>query len=481
MSQWLKLTRFGSPLIIDILLDLDSLSDALRKSEATLFLSSNVNGTLTKLHLDSNFTLEKRFILLESWELVLGEPVNRIVTPSHMYSNGVIFFRGLYTHLRTLPAFRLLKQLNKLSRASSADLPSVPGLRIEYAIRSPDEDPAGDVQPLHSPVQGWHIDSTTEAPFPGQVETPRGTFKLTVKHRTTCSYEVGRPHGASAARPRSGSLRPLDAPADSAAAVSPPRAEQPRGPIWAHAASEADVLGRSPDSLASLEPLSSSPSPAAVAAPATPPQATRPIPVMTPAGRVRSNSALQFHNEIAAAGSHPKSSALSDFIAMMSKNTDELLESVMTQAPPEAPADAPTRLDEDASPFDLSGFRQLQSELSSFHMQLSQQQVVPPQGDAFARESVPPLKRESSLGIDSADGDDAPEPLAKADAAPSLLERRTLTVGRQATEVKQQIGFVVPDIESASATDFGSLSSTALPFETSKEEADTLLDLQPLT
>ncbi|KAF7732269.1 autophagy protein 13 [Apophysomyces ossiformis] len=121
-------------------------------------------------------------ILLESWTLTLNHPVPHFaVDLPNLYKRSIIFFRALHSLVRLLPCYNLYRRLRKFNDLN--------GLSIEYrfaSMRIPREDEIS----IDTPIMDGDARNPTETYDFSGVVTPLGTFKLHVRYRRNCNFQI---------------------------------------------------------------------------------------------------------------------------------------------------------------------------------------------------------------------------------------------------------------------------------------------------
>ncbi|KAJ3031932.1 UNVERIFIED_CONTAM: autophagy protein 13 [Siphonaria sp. JEL0065] len=191
------------PLILDIYLDIADLDKTnqflVLKDEVTLRRAKVPSDALMGSSMDpisgEVVRARKKRILLESWQLTLGQTPPRTNTAPEtaiMYKQCVIFFRSLYTHIRLLPAYRLSRRLSKLSTSNYTSTTANP-LKIGYRLS------ASRVMPIDEAGLGDQLlaassnrQGISEYNF-GSLDTSIGTVNLHVMYRVDCDFTVSDP------------------------------------------------------------------------------------------------------------------------------------------------------------------------------------------------------------------------------------------------------------------------------------------------
>ncbi|KAI8923105.1 autophagy-related protein 13-domain-containing protein [Entophlyctis helioformis] len=188
-KQQIANTSQSPPLIIDIFLDLSSLTSAhhlMLKNTATMQRFRIGKELLTGSD-DIGRPTRKTKILLETWQLSLSHTI-----PSQppelpiVYKKSIVFFRALSSMLRLIPAYRLCRRARRTRQSP---------LSVSYRIstsRASHPDEAG-LDQLHLGSDMWH--GISEYSF-GSVDTPLGMFNLHVAYRLECDFSVDSPEAA---------------------------------------------------------------------------------------------------------------------------------------------------------------------------------------------------------------------------------------------------------------------------------------------
>ncbi|KAL8767073.1 MAG: hypothetical protein Q9209_006300 [Squamulea sp. 1 TL-2023] len=144
---------------------------------------------------DSKWGQSKREVVLERWQMQLGEPSKELskdlpVILPRVYKNSIVLFRSLFAFAKLLPAWILAKRTFK-SRSSS-HLPKLKYRIIEGSQfrRSPTVDPLTLRLVDASSTKGKKVDEVVEHyPFE-PVESPAGPFSIQVTYRLQCDFRV---------------------------------------------------------------------------------------------------------------------------------------------------------------------------------------------------------------------------------------------------------------------------------------------------
>jgi autophagy-related protein 13 len=125
-------------------------------------------------------------LLLERWNIYVGDksvvPLSDLGEPlPNVYKKAVVLFRGLYSNLRLLPAFKYNKSIAKQPA-------NHPALKLNYRVtngefRSPHADTLGlPLYPSSSPV--------TDTQHLGSTNSPVGPLCVSVEYRENCDFTV---------------------------------------------------------------------------------------------------------------------------------------------------------------------------------------------------------------------------------------------------------------------------------------------------
>ncbi|KAJ1923653.1 autophagy protein 13 [Tieghemiomyces parasiticus] len=124
-------------------------------------------------------------VLLESWQLQLGHmPPYPAPDLPVVYKKAVVFFRGLFSLVRLLPAYRLSQRLH------SGDGSATPLLRLGYRFGTEPAHLGHEIR-LDTGLTG-SLDPTQTFTFDPLVTT-LGTFSGGVTYRTGCQFHVEEP------------------------------------------------------------------------------------------------------------------------------------------------------------------------------------------------------------------------------------------------------------------------------------------------
>ncbi|KAJ3340198.1 autophagy protein 13 [Gonapodya sp. JEL0774] len=191
----LSITQVPAPaLIIDIFLDIADFSD----KGLVLSVADRESGVRRKVtDTDVNQTGDSIFgqtspsafgprgphrVLLESWQLTLTPLASSPQTDSTppdlpvAYKKSVVFFRSLFSHVRLLPAYRLVRRLRR---------ETPPAVHVGYRLETQRTYGGSDLG-MEYPFGAGDVEEYTF----GKVETPFGVFSLHTTYRLNCDFVV---------------------------------------------------------------------------------------------------------------------------------------------------------------------------------------------------------------------------------------------------------------------------------------------------
>ncbi|CAG8502720.1 2799_t:CDS:10 [Ambispora gerdemannii] len=177
------------PMIIEFFLDTRELAqnqililtdENLRRHKVDLQnlsrLSGNNNHKNGKTARSSATTTKN--IMLESWQLTLSN--STLEFPPEVpitYKKSIAFFRSLYNFVRLLPAYRLFKRLRRMK------------LKVGHRIIVPTGNINADIG-LDVPIINGETTKTARSYTFDPIDTPIGTFTLSVGFRSNCEFHI---------------------------------------------------------------------------------------------------------------------------------------------------------------------------------------------------------------------------------------------------------------------------------------------------
>ncbi|CAG8457384.1 4027_t:CDS:10 [Ambispora leptoticha] len=133
---------------------------------------------LSRLNKNSKATKLTTNIMLESWQLTLSHSTLEFPPePPIAYKKSIAFFRSLYAFVRLLPAYRLFKRLRRMK------------LKIGHRFILP----TGNINPdigLDVPIINGETTNTAPKHTFDPIDTPIGTFTLSVTFRSNCDFHI---------------------------------------------------------------------------------------------------------------------------------------------------------------------------------------------------------------------------------------------------------------------------------------------------
>ncbi|KAF8537743.1 autophagy-related protein 13-domain-containing protein [Trichophaea hybrida] len=131
-------------------------------------------------------TAKEQQIVLERWRVELSTPFDLPQNPELpvIYKKSIILFRALYTYLSLTPTWKFRRRLQKLKLHSSA-------LKIGCRVQSGEDFARSNRRwdGLQIPLFPGEETVTEEFAF-GKVESPAGSFSISVSFRKNCDFRV---------------------------------------------------------------------------------------------------------------------------------------------------------------------------------------------------------------------------------------------------------------------------------------------------